>query len=73
MKLVYNLVAAFFHSVAERDDHAAVVDRVAQAVYARHAGDDYNIAPFGERRGCGMAELVYFIIYSGILFYISVR
>ena len=28
-ELVYNFVAAFFHSGAERDDHAAVVNRVA--------------------------------------------
>ena len=72
-ELVYNFIAALFHSGAERNNHAAVVNRVAQAVYTRHTGDNYNIAPFGERRGCGMAELVYFIIYSGILFDISVR
>ena len=72
-ELVYNFIAALFHSGAERDDHAAVVDRVAQAVYARHAGDDYNIAPFGECRGRGMAEFVYLVVYCRIFFNISVR
>ena len=69
---VDELLAAHLHARTDGNDHALVVDRVAERVNARNRGHDDNIAPFAQRRGRRVTQTVDFIIDGGILLNIGV-
>ena len=66
------LLAAHLHARSDGNDHALVVDRVAERVDARNRGHDDNIAPFAQRRGRRVAQTVDLIVDGGILLDIGV-
>ena len=72
-ELFEQLVAAFLHAGAQRDDHRAVIDRVAQAVDAGHRGDDDDVPPLGKRARRAVAQLVDLLVDRAVLFDIRVR
>ncbi len=62
-ELAQQLVKAAGLPRAERDDHALVVYRVAEAVDARHGGDDYHVAALKEAGGRAVAQALDLVVY----------
>ena len=71
-KLIYDFVAVFFHSRAERKHHSSVIYRVAESIDAGNGSNDYYVASFGKSCGCGMAEPFDFVVYVACFFNISI-
>ena len=65
-------IAPELHARTQRNDHALVVDRVAERIDARHRGHDDNVAALGERGGRGMAQAVDLVVDSGVLLDIGI-
>ena len=61
------------HPGAQTDDHAAVIDRVAQRVDTGNAGHNDHIALFRQCSSSRMPQTVNFIIDGAVLFNIGVR
>ena len=57
----------------QRNDHALVVNGIAQTVQAADGGHNDHIPPLKQRGGCGVAQPVDLLIDGGILFNIGVR
>ncbi len=60
------------HSRTQRYGQFVVIIRSTQTIYTGYTGYNNDIAPFQERCGSRMAQLINFIINGGILFDISV-
>ena len=66
------LVALHLHTGAQADDHAAVVDGVAQRVDAGHRCHNNNVPPLGKRRRSRVAQTVDLVVDSAVLFNIGI-
>ena len=66
------LLPAHFHARPQADDHAAVINGVAQAVNAGNAGHNDHIPPFRQRRRGRMAQAIDLIIDGTVLFNVGV-
>ena len=66
------LVPVHLHAGAQADDHAPVVDGVAQAVDTGHAGHDDHIPPLGQSRRSGMAQPVNLVVDGAVLFDVGI-
>ena len=66
------LVPVHLHAGPQTDDHAAVVDGVAQTVNAGDAGHDDDVPPLGEGRRGGVAQTVYFVVDGTVLLDVGV-
>ena len=53
---------------AQGYDHAFVVDRVAEAVDARHRGDDDHVAALEKAGGRAVAQALDLVVYGAVLF-----
>ena len=71
-ELMDDVVPLLCHTRAQGDHHAAVINRVAQAIDAGDARHDNHIPPLGQCRGGGVAQLIDFIVDGGILFDIGI-
>ena len=72
-QLAQHLVAIDDRTLFEVHHHFKIGFRRSETVNARHAGDDERIAPFKQRFGRRMAQLVDLIVDRRILFYIGIR
>ena len=66
-------IALHLHAGAQADDHAAVVDGVAQRVDAGHRCHDDNIPPLRQRRRGRVAQAVDLIVDGAVFFNIGIR
>ena len=66
------LIPLHFHAGAEADDHAAVVDGVAQRIDAGHRRHNDDVPPLGQSRRRRMAQPVDLVVDSAVLFNIGV-
>ena len=66
------LVAAHLHPGADADDHAAVIDGIAQAVDTGHAGHDDHVPPLGQGGRGRVAQPVDLVVDGAVLFNIGV-
>ena len=71
-QLAEQLVPWLFHPLAQRNDHASVVDRATQAVDAGDARHDDDIAPLRQGAGRGVPQLVNLVIDGAVLFNVSI-
>ena len=71
-QLFAQLVPLHLHSGAQTDDHAAVVDRVAQRVDAGHRCHNNNVPPLRKRRRSRVAQAVDLVVDSAVLFNIGI-
>ena len=60
------------HTLADADDHAAVINWVAQGIDARYAGHDDDIAPLAQGRCGRMAQAVNFVVDGAVFFDIGI-
>ena len=67
------LVAAARLPLPQGDDHALVVDRVAQTVDTADRRNDDHIPPLKERRGRGVPQTLDLIVDGGVFFYVGIR
>ena len=70
---VNQFLTADFHARTDGNDHAFVVDRVAERVNARHGRHNDNVASLAQRRGRRVAQTVNLVVDGGILLNIGVR
>ena len=66
------LVPLHLHPGPQADDHAAIVDGVAQRVDAGHRRDDDDVPPLRERRRGRVAQAVYLVVDGAVLFDIGI-
>jgi hypothetical protein len=59
-------------ALAQVQDHAVVLGRVADAVDRRHRGDDHHVAPLHQRLGRRQAHLLDVLVDRGILLDVEV-
>ena len=71
-QLFAQLVPLHLHPGPQADDHAAVIDGVAQGVDAGDGGNDDDIPALRKGGGGGMAQLFYLLIDGAVLLYIGV-
>ena len=71
-QLFAQLVPLHLHPGPQADDHAAIVDGVAQRVDAGHRRDDDDVPPLRERRRGRVAQAVYLVVDSAVLFDIGI-
>ena len=66
------LIPLHFHAGAEADDHAAVVDGVAQRIDAGHRRHNDDVPPLGQSRRRRMAQPVDLVVDGAVLFNIGI-
>ena len=71
-KLLAQRIALHLHAGAQADDHAAVVDRIAQRVDAGHRSYDDHVPPLRKCRRGRVAQTVDLVIDGAVLFNIGV-
>ena len=71
-KPVDQLVPVLSHAFAQRDRHAEIFHRRAQAVNAGHGGDDDDVPALAERTRRRIAQTVDLVVDGHILFDVSV-
>ena len=71
-QLFAQLVPLHLHPGAQTDDHAAVVDGVAQRVDAGHRCHNNNVPPLRKRRRSRVAQAVDLVVDSAVLFNIGI-
>ena len=69
----YKIITVLLHTRSQRNNHASVINRVAEGVNARNAGNNDNVPALGKCRGCRVTKLVYLVIYRRVLFNIGIR
>ncbi len=68
-----HVIPVLIHPRSEGNRHILIVNRAAESVNARNAGDDDDIPPLGQRRCRRMAQLVDLLIDRRVLFDIRIR
>ena len=71
-KAFYDLLAAYFLTLAERQRVAAVILRAAEGVNAGNGSHDDNVPAFCERHGGGVAQTVDLVVDGAVLFNVGV-
>ena len=71
-QLFAQLVPLHLHPGAQADDHAAVVDGVAQRVDAGHRCHNNDVPPLGKRRRSRVAQAVDLVVDGAVLFNIGI-
>ena len=72
-KLLAQRIALHLHAGAQADDHAAVVDGVAQRVDAGNRCYNDHVPPLRKRRRGRMAQAVDLVVDGAVLFNIGIR
>ena len=72
-ELAHELLRIALLAGAQRDDHVGIVDRVAEAVDARHGRDDDHVPPLKQARRGRVAQTLDLIVDGGVLFDERVR
>jgi len=72
-QLTQNIASRLFHPRPDRQHLVLIVKWAAQSVNTRNAGNDDHVLSLKKRRGGRMPQLIYFIVYFRIFFYICVR
>ena len=68
----YAAAPLHLHPGPQADDHAAIVDGVAQRVDAGHRRDDDDVPPLRKRRRGRVAQAVYLVVDGAVLFDIGI-
>ena len=71
-QLVYQLVSVLLHTLTERDNHIFIIHRISDRIDTGNRSHDNNISALRQSGSGRVAQLVYLVIDSRILFDISI-